>query len=103
MQQGIVREPGGNKLASAEPHGARLFRIGQQTVDRLCQRVRISGRTGILVPPGDTDALSKAIDRILNTPDEARAKGLRGRELVSVRFTDAVLLNGWQDLIRGTK
>ena len=61
------------------------------------------GQTGILVPPGDTDALAKAIDRILNTPDEARAMGLRGRELVSARFTDAALLNGWQDLIRGAK
>ena len=61
------------------------------------------GQTGILVPPGDTDALAKAIDRILNTPDEARAMGLRGRELVSARFTDAALLNGWQNLIRGEK
>ena len=63
----------------------------------------VDGQTGVLVPPGDTGALAKAIDRILNAPEEARAMGLRGRELVSARFTDAALLNGWQNLIQGTK
>ena len=53
----------------------------------------------MLVPPGDTDALAKAIDRLLNDPDEAHSMGLRGRELVSGRFTDNALLNGWQALL----
>jgi len=64
----------------------------------------IDRRTGILVQPGDTDAMAKAVDRLLNAPDEAHAMGLRGRELVSSRFTDDTLLHGWQNLIsRGAK
>jgi glycosyltransferase involved in cell wall biosynthesis len=58
----------------------------------------IDGQTGVLVPPGDTGALAKAVDRLLNAPEEAHAMGLRGRELVSARFTDAGLLNGWRTL-----
>ena len=56
------------------------------------------GRTGILVPPGNISALAGAIDRMLNDPGEAHAMGLRGRELVSARFTDAALLDGWRAL-----
>ena len=57
------------------------------------------GETGLLVPSGDTDALSRAIDRLLNDPAEAAAMGRRGRELVSARFTDDALLNGWRDFL----
>ena len=93
------QEPFGLVGPEALAHGVPLvgFDVG------AIRDYLVDGQTGVLVPPGDTDALSKAIDRILNIPDEARAKGLRGRELVSVRFTDAGLLNGWQDLIRGAK
>lgn len=59
----------------------------------------IDGETGLLVPPGDTGALANAIDAILNDPAKAAAKGARGRELVSTRFTDAALLKGWNDLL----
>ena len=59
----------------------------------------VDGRTGVLVPPGDTDTLAKAVDRLLNDPDEAHSMGLRGRELVSDRFTDDTLLRGWQALL----
>ena len=58
----------------------------------------VDGQTGILVPPGDMDALANAIDRLLGNPDEARTMGLHGRELVSGRFTDDALLHGWQAL-----
>jgi len=58
-----------------------------------------NGETGLLVPPGDTDALAAAIDRILNDPAKAAAMGARGRELVSARFADAALLKGWNDFL----
>ena len=89
------QEPFGLVGPEALAHGVPLvgFDVG------AIRDYLVDGQTGILVPPGDTGALAKAIDRILNTPDEARAMGLRGRELVSSRFTDAALLNGWQTLL----
>ena len=93
------QEPFGLVGPEALAHGVPLigFDVG------AIRDYLVDGQTGVLVPPGDSDALAKAIDRILNAPEEARAMGLRGRELVSSRFTDAVLLNGWQNLIQGTK
>ena len=93
------QEPFGLVGPEALAHGVPLvgFDVG------AIRDYLVDGQTGVLVPPGDTDALSKAIDRLLNNPDEAHAMGRRGRELVSARFVDAALLNGWQDLIRGAK
>ena len=39
-----------------------------------------NGRTGILVPPGDSDLLAEAISQLLDDPAMAREMGLRGRE-----------------------
>lgn len=47
------------------------------------------GRTGILVPPGDTDSLARAISRVLAEPALARKLGAAGRERVLERFTPA--------------
>ena len=89
------QEPFGLVGPEALAHGVPLvgFDVG------AVRDYLIDGQTGILVPSGDTDALAKAIDRLLNAPEEARAMGQRGRELVSARFTDTALLNGWQALL----
>jgi len=39
----------------------------------------INGETGLLVPPGDADALAAALSTVVNNPDQARAMGLAGR------------------------
>ena len=89
------QEPFGLVGPEALAHGVPLvgFDVG------AVRDYLVHGQTGILVPPGDTDALAKGIDRLLNDPGEAREMGLRGRELVSARFTDDALLNGWQALL----
>jgi glycosyltransferase involved in cell wall biosynthesis len=89
------QEPFGLVGPEALAHGIPLigFDVG------AIREYLVDGQTGVLVPPGDTDALAQAIERLLNDSDEARAMGLRGRELVSARFTDTALLNGWQALL----
>jgi glycosyltransferase involved in cell wall biosynthesis len=88
------QEPFGLVGPEALAHGVPLvgFDVG------AIREYLVDGRTGILVPPGDVAALAKAIDRLLNAPEEAHGMGRRGRELVSVRFTDAALLDGWRAL-----
>lgn len=92
------QEPFGLVGPEALAHGVPLvgFDVG------AIREYLVDGQTGLLVPPGDTGALAKAVDRLLNDPDEARAMGLRGRELVSARFTDAGLLAGWRALASGS-
>ena len=89
------QEPFGLVGPEALAHGVPLigFDVG------AIRDYLVDGGTGVLVPPGDTDAMARAVDRLLNDPDKARAMGLRGRELVSARFADAALLDGWQALL----
>ena len=89
------QEPFGLVGPEALAHGVSLvgFDVG------AVREYLIGEQTGVLVPPGDTDALAKAVDRLLNDPGEAHTMGLRGRELVSARFTDDALLHGWQALL----
>jgi glycosyltransferase involved in cell wall biosynthesis len=59
-------------------------RIGQ-----LCELIR-SGETGVLVPPGDADALAGAIRELADDPDRRRALGRAAAEEArqSHRWTD---------------
>jgi glycosyltransferase involved in cell wall biosynthesis len=45
------------------------------------------GVTGILVPPGQPDALADAVTRLLRDPERARAMGEAGRARVEREFT----------------
>jgi len=54
------------------------------------------GRTGLLVPPGDPDALAGALIRLLRSPEEARVMGKEGREAALERFsTEAMVARTW--------
>lgn len=46
-----------------------------------------NGRTGILIPPGDIDALCESIRFLVNNPDERLRMGENGRARVLERFT----------------
>lgn len=52
------------------------------------------GVNGLLVPPGDVESLRAAIARLLRDPQEARAMGERGRELVAKEFSPDSMVEG---------
>ena len=55
------------------------------------------GRTGLLVPIGDPDALADAIANLAETPENAETMGLAARKRVEERFT----LDGVADAFEG--
>jgi len=55
------------------------------------------GETGLVVRPGDPEALAGALARILDAPELARAMGLAGRRRVEERFSPARMLAGVMD------
>ncbi len=58
------------------------------------------GRTGILCPPGDAEAVAAAIARLLQDPDAARAMGRRARERVESRFSVDAMVEGNLEVYR---
>lgn len=59
------------------------------------------GRTGLLVPPGDDDALRRAIEALLDDPDRARELGAAGRARALERFDARVTTSALVQLLHG--
>jgi glycosyltransferase involved in cell wall biosynthesis len=58
----------------------------------------LSDGCGWLFPPGDVDALAKALARSLTDPDAARAVGARARERVFARFDVSATVTRTEEL-----
>ena len=58
--------------------------------------------TGLLVEPGDEEALAAAVLRLLDAPERARALGAAARRDVGARFTMPVVATAFEDLYRRT-
>lgn len=56
------------------------------------------GRTGLLVPPGDRDALAMAIDEIVSNGERARRMGEEARRLASERFSLESMMDAYEGL-----
>ena len=54
----------------------------------------LAGQTGLLVPPGDADALAQAIRTVLRSPDLGRSMGLLGQMRVRSLFSQERLVEG---------
>jgi glycosyltransferase involved in cell wall biosynthesis len=59
------------------------------------------GVTGLLVPPGDPQALADAILRVLQHPDEAGALTRAARARVRSRFTLRGMIEAYEDIYAG--
>lgn len=59
------------------------------------------GETGLLVPPGDVDALAEALLELVRHPARARQMGLAGRRRVRDQFSVERMLNDLEELFGG--
>jgi glycosyltransferase involved in cell wall biosynthesis len=52
------------------------------------------GENGLLTPPGDVQALVKALEAMLGDPQRSRRMGRRGREIVAEQFSIDAMVDG---------
>jgi glycosyltransferase involved in cell wall biosynthesis len=58
------------------------------------------GKTGVLVPPAQPDALAEAISRVLANPALAREMGRAGRRRVEAQFSWASIAERTEQVYR---
>jgi L-malate glycosyltransferase len=58
------------------------------------------GRNGLLVPPGDADALAGGLLRVLEAPDRGRALGEAARQTASTQFSFERMVGQFEQLYR---
>ena len=61
----------------------------------------VPGRPGLLVPPGDAEALAEALEELLTHPARARALGEAGRKRVEERFGGRAQARRYRALFEG--
>ena len=67
-------------------------------VDGVAEVLRHGG--GELVPPGDDEALGRALDGLLGDPAAARAAGEAARAVIAEHYDPAVMMRRYDDLLR---
>jgi glycosyltransferase involved in cell wall biosynthesis len=65
-----------------------------------CREVVRQGENGILVPPGDEEALLLALNDLLTSPEKRRKMGVRGREIVAQSLTEDHVVGATLDVYR---
>jgi glycosyltransferase involved in cell wall biosynthesis len=57
-----------------------------------------SGRTGVLIEPGDPQALAAAIAEVVDDPDRARAMAAAAREVVGSKYSVGPMVEKYAEL-----
>jgi glycosyltransferase involved in cell wall biosynthesis len=92
--------------ATMEGMGVILLQAGASGIPVVASSVGgipevvVHGETGLLVPPGDPDALALAVARLLDDPEKARSMGEAGRARVTDRFAVDRMVEGNLDVYR---
>lgn len=58
------------------------------------------GVSGVLVPPSDAEALAATLANLLDDPERTRALGQSARRVVEERFTDDVMAQAFDEVVR---
>jgi glycosyltransferase involved in cell wall biosynthesis len=61
----------------------------------------VDGETGLLVAPGDIEALARAILRLASSPESSARMGRRGRAVLEERFTVEAAIRKYEQLYEG--
>jgi glycosyltransferase involved in cell wall biosynthesis len=77
------REPFGNTAAEALARGTALVASSNAGVSAFAEH----GRSALLVPPGDVDALASALRRLLGDGEAAQSLGRAGRDAAARRLS----------------
>ena len=59
-----------------------------------------SGQSGVLVPPGDADAVARAIEQLLDDPDRRAALGRAAKARAHEKFASSVIVPKYEALYR---
>lgn len=62
--------------------------------------VVLEGRTGLLVPPGEPQALADAMETLIDDPERSRAYGAEGREHVRRNYELGRIVDRFEELYR---
>ena len=87
-----------NVLMEAQTQGLACLSTRFSAIPELIR----NGDTGVLVEPGDSAALSSALDPLIRSPDDRRRLGDAGCSRVREQFSAAAGLRTLADLIRAT-
>lgn len=80
-----LNEPFGNAVVEAQLAGRVVVAAASQGHLESVE----DGRTGLLVPPGDDEAMAEAVVRVIETPDLAETLAARARAEAERRFSVA--------------
>lgn len=84
-------EPFGNAAAEALMRGTAVIGSGSGGLSEIVR----DGKTGLLVPPGDVEALATALITILSRRELAEAMGRDAREDAIARFNEDAFVEGF--------
>lgn len=80
---------------------ARGLPVVQPSHGAFPELIEAAGGGGVLVPPGDSKALSEALAALLHDPDRRRTLGEQGREAVRRQFTDDAMADRMVEVYEG--
>lgn len=72
-------------------------------IDGVIREVVEAATAGVFVPPGDADALARAVHQLASDPESARRMGMNGRNYVEQHFNRRLIAKRMEELLVNTK